>query len=99
MAVRLAASDAAGAMTAETETEYLVTLDVGRLEPTDLSVVVEDHLVTVEGEGVDESVELPSDADVEWLRALYEPGVIVLRAPKLPHVDHDRRTVEIISRS
>jgi len=97
MAVRLAAGDAAGAMTAETETEYLITLDVGGLEPTDLSVVVADHLVTVEG--VDESVELPSDADVEWLRALYEPGVIVLRAPKLPHADHDRRTVEIISRS
>ena len=86
-------------MTAETDTEYLVTLDVGRLEPCDLSVVVEDHLVTVEGEGVDESVQLPVDADVEWLRALYEPGVIVLHAPKLPHAEHDRRTVEIISRS
>ncbi|HSC49303.1 MAG TPA: Hsp20/alpha crystallin family protein [Gaiellaceae bacterium] len=86
-------------MTAETDTEYLVTLDVGRLEACDLSVVVEDHLVTVAGDGVDESVQLPADADVEWLRALYEPGLIVLRAPKLPHVDHDRRTVEIISRS
>lgn len=86
-------------MTAETDTEYLVTLDVGRLAPCDLSVVVEDHLVTVEGEGVDESVQLPADADVEWIRALYEPGLIVLRAPKLPHADHDRRTVKIISRS
>jgi hypothetical protein len=44
-------------------------------------------------------VALPPDADVEWLRALYEPGLLVLRAPKVPHVDHDRRTVEIISRS
>lgn len=86
-------------MTAETDTEYVVTLDVGRLEPSELSVVVEDHLVTVEGRGLDESVQLPLDADVEWVCALYEPGVIVLRAPKLPHVDHDRRTVEIISRS
>jgi HSP20 family molecular chaperone IbpA len=86
-------------MTAETDTEYLITLDVGRLEPCDLSVAVEDHVVTVEGDGVDQSVELPADADVEWLRALYEPGVLVLRAPKLPHADHDRRTVEIISRS
>jgi HSP20 family molecular chaperone IbpA len=86
-------------MTAETDNEYLIRLDVGSLAPPDLCVVVEDHLVTVAGDGLDESVELPLDADVEWLRALYEPGLLVLRAPKLPHADHDRRTVEIISRS
>jgi HSP20 family molecular chaperone IbpA len=90
---------AAGDMTAQTDSEYLIRLDVGSLGARDLSVVVEDHLVMVAGDGLDESVELPVDADVEWLRALYEPGLLVLRAPKLPHVDHDRRTVEIISRS
>lgn len=86
-------------MTAETETEYLVTLDVGPLAPDELSVVVDDHLVRVEGVGLDEAVRLPADADVEWLRALYEPGLLVLRAPKLPPVAHDRRTVEVVSRS
>jgi HSP20 family molecular chaperone IbpA len=86
-------------MTAETETEYLVTLDVGLLQPAELSVVVDDHLVSVEGVGLDEAVELPADADVEWLRALYEPGLLVLHAPKLPPAAHDPRTVEVISRS
>jgi HSP20 family molecular chaperone IbpA len=82
----------------ETESEYLVTLDVGPLEPDELSVVVEDHVVTVSGDEVAESVRLPADADVEWLRALYEPGLLVLRAPKLPRDGHDRRPVEIIVR-
>jgi HSP20 family molecular chaperone IbpA len=86
-------------MTAETETEYLVTLDVGLLRPAELSVVVDDHLVLIEGVGLDESVQLPADADVEWVRALYEPGLLVLRAPKLPPTEHDRRTVEVVSRS
>jgi HSP20 family molecular chaperone IbpA len=85
-----------GSMTVETETEYLVTLDVGRRAPDELSVAVQDHVVTVEGVGLDEAVRLPLDADVEWLRVNFEPGLLVLHAPKLPPPEHDRRMVEIV---
>ena len=83
-------------MTVETETEYLVTLDIGLREPDELSVTVQDHMVTVEGVGLDEAVRLPVDADVEWLRVNFEPGHLLLHAPKLPPPEHDRRMVEIV---
>jgi HSP20 family molecular chaperone IbpA len=83
----------------ETETEYVVMLDVTGYALDDLHVEIENHEVTVLGDSwdrrLDESVRLPRDADVEWVRAFYEPGQLELRVPRLGTCGDERRPVEI----
>lgn len=83
----------------ETDTEYLITLDVTGYTLDDLRVEVVDHEVTVLGDSwdrrLDESIRLPRDADVEWLRAFFEPGRLELRVPRLGSCGEERRPVEI----
>lgn len=86
----------------ETETEYIVALDVAGYTLEDLQVEIEDHEVTVLGAAwdrhLDESFRLPHDADVEWARAFYEPGLLELRVPRLGSCGTERRSVEIAVR-
>ena len=82
-----------------TETEYVVDLDVTGFTLPDLHVEIEDHEVTVHGEAaereLEESIRLPADADVEWVRASYLPGLLELRAPRLRGCESGPRVIEI----
>jgi HSP20 family molecular chaperone IbpA len=89
----------ANATMRETDVEYVVDVDVSGFALSDLHVEIEDHVVTIRGESLgyalDESISLPLDADVEWPRALYEPGQLELRVPRLGSCNLGRRPVEI----
>lgn len=82
-----------------TEREYLVAVDLPGFALATLDVEIEDHQVTIHGkrpsDGLEESIALPFDADVEWLRALYEPGRLELHVPRLGTHGLARRPVEI----
>jgi HSP20 family protein len=95
----------------ETETEYLVVLDVSDFTREELTVELDGDEVTVVGEQrvsaedaevpfrlherLEESFRLPEDADSEWVAALYEHGMLELRAPKLGSRLSGRRAIEI----
>jgi HSP20 family molecular chaperone IbpA len=89
----------ANATIKETEIEYVVAVDVSGFGLADLRVEIEDHDVTIHGGSsshtLEESIRLPVDADVEWLRALYEPRWLELHVPRLDPCGLDRRPVEI----
>ena len=92
----------ANATMVETESEYLVDVDVSGIARGDLDVEIEDHVVTIHGESasyaLDESIRLPLDADVEWPRALYEPGRLELHVPRFSSCNLGRRPIEIRDR-
>jgi HSP20 family molecular chaperone IbpA len=86
----------------ETELEYRVAVEVPGFAPADLRVEIEDHELTIHGEDashrLDRSIQLPLDADVEWLAALYEPGLLEFHVAKLGPSALGRRPVEIAVR-
>lgn len=92
----------ANAIIEESDLEYLVDVDVSDFALADLDVEIEDHEVTIHGEStagaLDESIDLPPDADVEWLRALYDAGRLELHVPRLGSCRRGRRRVEIAVR-
>ncbi len=86
----------------ETDVEYLVDVDVSGFAPAALDVEIEDDELTIHGESMtdalDESIRLPFDADVEWLRALYDKGRLEVHVPRLGSRGLGRRPIEIVVR-
>jgi HSP20 family molecular chaperone IbpA len=96
----------------ESETEYVVELDVSDFALSELSVRLEGDEVTVVGEQresgedadapfrlcerLEESFRLPGDADGEWLTALFEHGRLELHVPKLGPCPNPRHNVRIV---
>jgi HSP20 family protein len=88
----------------ETDTHYLIELDVADFTEAELSVVALGPVLTIRGdqlaipgdeakafrihERLEESFRLPDDSDLDDIHVLYKHGVLELRVPRLALAPH-----------
>jgi HSP20 family molecular chaperone IbpA len=88
----------------ETDTQYLVELDVADFTQAELSVEALGPLLTVHGdqkenpgdegkafrihERLEESFRLPDDAELDGIHIFYKHGVLEIRVPRIPLTPH-----------